>query len=139
MKRLDAYLQAASVSGLLLMAALSVQAQSPSLASSKQAERIVAVRDVQLRDSTVSGVIVNTSPRLLRDVKVMIRHTWQWKNERHPGNDNPGRAEQVTVPGEVPPSGSLPFTFQLKAPLPQRTDGHFITSAEITGFTEVGN
>jgi hypothetical protein len=139
MKRLDAYLPAASVSGLLLMAALSVQAQSTYLASGQQAERTVAVHDVQLRNGAVSGVIVNSSPRVLRDIKIMIRHSWQWKNERHPGTNNPGRAEQVTVPGDVPPSGSLPFTFQLTPPLPQRTDGHFTTTAEITGFTEVGN
>src|SRR5690242_3810769 len=139
MKRLDACLHGATVSSLLLLAALSVQAQSKFLASSEQVARAVVVRDVQLRDGTVSGVIVSTSPRPLRDVKVMIRHSWLWKNERHPGGDKPGRAEQVIVPGEVPPSGSLPFTFALKAPLPQRTDGTFVTSAEITAFTEVGN
>ena len=139
MKSFDACLTIGTTLSLLLVSAVVVQAQPPSLTSSDQVDHTVVVRDVQVQDSAVSGVIVNNSSRLLRDVKVIIRHAWTWKNERHPGDDNPGRAEYFTIPGEVAPGGSLPFTYRLNQPLPKRTDGHFVTSASVISFTEVGN
>jgi hypothetical protein len=139
MKPRDACLAIGGALSLLLLVAPSpIRAQGPSLASGEQVAQTAIVRDVKVRDSTVSGVIVNKSPRVLRDVKLMIRHAWLWKNERHPGDDNPGRAEYYTVPGEVAAGGSLPFTYHLEQPLPERTDGHFVTSADVISFTEVG-
>jgi len=123
----------------LALSAVAVQAQAPSLASSEQVEQTAVVRDIRVTGSSVSGVVVNHSPRLLRDVRVIVRHTWHWKNERHPGDDNPGRAEELVIPGEASPRGTLPFTYALNQPLPQRNDGRFVTSAEVIGFTEVGN
>ncbi len=139
MKRHDACLTIGSGLSLLLVAVLPIQAQPPALASSDQVARAVVVRDVQVRDSTVSGVVVNNSSRLLRDVKVIVRHSWIWKNERHPGDENPGRSEDFTIPGEVAAGGSLPFTYRLDAPLPKRIDGRFVTSTDVISFTEVGN
>jgi len=138
MKLREACLTIGGAVALVLVSALSVQAQAGSLASGEQVEKIAVVRDVQMRDSAVQGVIVNQSSRLLRDVKVVIHHNWLWKNERHPGDENPGRSEYYTVPGEVAAGGSLPFTYHLDPPLPQRADGHFVTSAEVISFTEVG-
>lgn len=139
MKPLDACLTVGSALSLLLLVSASpIQAQAPSLASGDQASQTAVVRDVKVQDNMLSGVVVNKSPRLLRDVKVIIRHVWLWKNERHPGDDNPGRAEYFTVPGEVPPGGSLPFRYHLDRPLPERTDGRFATSGEVISFTEVG-
>jgi hypothetical protein len=139
MKVRDACGMIATMVGLLLVSAPSAQAETPSLASPDRLEAVVAVRDVEVRDASVSGRIVNKSPRLLRDVKLIVRHTWHWRDERHPGDDSPGRSEEFTVPGEAPPGGSLPFSYRLDPPLSERTDGHFATSAEVVGFTEVGN
>jgi hypothetical protein len=139
MKRLHTPLALACIPGIMLLSAPSIQAQTTSLTSREQVERAALVRDVAIHDRTVSGVVVNTSPRLLRDVKLLISHTWHWKDERHPGDDSPGRTESVTVPGEVAPGHSLPFTAQLDQPLPERTDGNFATSAEVIGFSEVGD
>ena len=143
MKLRDACVTTGTALSLLLVSALSVRAQAscpscPCLASGDQVARTVTVRDLKVQGGSVSGVIENKSPRQLRDVKLMIRHTWHWKNERHPGTDNPGRAEDYTVSGDVASGGSLPFTYQLDQPLPQRTDGHFVTSADIVSYTEVG-
>ncbi|MBI3785600.1 MAG: hypothetical protein HY270_19580 [Deltaproteobacteria bacterium] len=68
----------------------------------------------------------------------MIRHAWLWKNERHPGSDNPGRTDRYVVPGEVPAGGTLPFSYTIEPPLPNRSDGHFVTTVELVGLTEVG-
>jgi|SRR5579862_4451308 len=136
MRGLNACLRFGSAASLLW--AVAVHAAPPSVASSEQMERTAIVRNIHVKDSIVSGVLVNNSPRLLRDVRLMVHHTWHWKNERHPGDDNPGRTEDLTITGEASPGGTLPFTYNLKQPLPQRNDGHFVTTADVIGFTEVG-
>jgi len=102
----------------------------------RQAE--VAVQDLRVGDGVVSGMVVNNSARVVRDVKLLIHNAWLWKDERHPGPVSPGNAEFYTVSGEIQPGGSLPFTYRLP-PLPRRTDGHFVTSANVVEFTQVGS
>ena len=102
------------------------------------AARVVAVADVSVKDGTVSGSLVNKSTRVVRDVRLLIRYAWVWKDERHPGEDSPGTAEYYVVSTPIPPAGQLRFTHAQSPPLRQRTDGHFETSVEVVGFEEVG-
>jgi hypothetical protein len=139
MKCFDACLAIGGALALLLGSGPVAAQPRPTVSSIDQVFRTVVVRDIKVRGNTVSGVLVNHSPRLLREVRVLIRYAWRWKNERHPGENNPGRGEYVTLPGELPASGTLPFTHNIDPPLPVRSDGHFDTSAEVIGFTEVGN
>ena len=74
---------------------------------------------------------------LLRGVELLLRQVWLWNDERHPGTDSPGRTLPFTLGGDVAPNASAPFTFQTP-PLPQRSDGRFVTTMDVTGFTEVG-
>jgi len=104
----------------------------------QQLARDLSVRELVLHAGTVSGVLQNNSPRLLRDVRVVVHYTWMWKNERHPGDDNPGRSEYYTLPGEAPAGGSLRFSVRPDPPLPARADGRFALSADVVSFTEVG-
>jgi len=97
----------------------------------------VAVRNVISQNGEVSGEIVNYSPRTLRDVELLVRHVWHWKNEFRPGNDNPGMASYYTMAEEIPPGGSVPFTYMQLSPLPSRADGQFETMVSVAGFTEV--
>ena len=97
----------------------------------------VSAQNVTLQGDTVSGVVVNGSPHTVRDVKLEITYGWLWKNERHPGTDNPGRTDSYTLPGEIPPGGSVPLTYRPSSPLPSRSDGTFTASATVIGFTEV--
>jgi hypothetical protein len=106
--------------------------------SDAQAADDVRVTDVQARDGLVTGTLFNTSRTPVRNVELLIRHTWFWSNERHPGDDSPGRADVYVVRGEIPARGELPFTYQVSPPLPQRADGHFKTTVEIVGFAQVG-
>jgi hypothetical protein len=99
---------------------------------------VIAITDVTSADGAVNGTLVNKSPRVLQDVKLLIRHGWIWKNERHPGDDSPGRADYYVVAGPIAPGGSVPFKYVISPPLPQRSDGHFKSSVEVVGFTEVG-
>ncbi len=116
--------------------AVSVHAQT--LATKGQATGAVIVRNVSMKEGVVTGEVMNSSPRLVRDVRLLIRHTWFWNDERHPGTDSPGRAGYYTVSKDIPTEGRGMFTYRPEPPLPERTDGHFETSAEVVGFTEVG-
>ena len=44
----------------------------------EQPSRMVTVRDVTARPGMVSGVLVNHSQKLLRDVRLLFHHTWLW-------------------------------------------------------------
>ena len=114
-------------------------AHADALASTQDVAATMALRDVQVqRDGRVSGVLENTSHRLLRDVRLLVRHTWIWKSERTSHRDNPGRAEYYTVPDEIPAGGQVRFAYKPKSRLPARTDGHFETSVDVMSYTEVG-
>jgi hypothetical protein len=97
----------------------------------------VAVRDVTTEDGAVRGVLVNRSGKTLRDVQLLVRHEWLWRNEFRPGDSDPGRAEVHAVAGPIAPGSELPFTYT-EPPLPERTDGRFRTSVEVVALTEIG-
>jgi len=105
--------------------------------SSADAAHTIFINALTVSESTVSGTVVNTSPATVHGVEVLLRQAWQWNNERHPGTDNPGRTLHFTLAGDVAPHASAPFTLQIP-PLPQRSDGRFVTTMDVTGFTEVG-
>ena len=105
--------------------------------ASVEAARTVAITDLTGGDDLVSGTVVNKSAASLREVRVVLQQAWQWKDERHPGADSPGQTTPFTLALNVAPHGSAPFT--LTPPrLPQRTDGRFVTTMEVVGFSEVG-
>ena len=98
----------------------------------------VLVRHLAIRGDVVSGELVNTSNHLVRDVRLLVTHTWHWDAERAPGADSPGRASYHTIPESIPPGGRLSFDVEPTPPLPARADGRFEPSVEIVGFTEIG-
>ena len=108
------------------------------LVAGQEAAALVSVADVKTRGGSVSGVLVSQSHQSLRDVELLIRYVWLWNDERHPGEDNPGRSAYYTVPDLIPPGASAPFHYEPSPPLPKRSDGHFEISVEVVGFTEVG-
>jgi hypothetical protein len=113
-------------------------AQSGKVATTQEIGSVVALRDVRVDGRVVTGTVVNLSHRGLRDVRLLIRHAWLWRDERNPGYDNPGRTDTYVVPGEIPAGGTYALNYVIEPPLPERTDGRFVTTVEIVGFTEVG-
>jgi hypothetical protein len=99
--------------------------------------RTVDVRNLSVQGDTVNGVVVNRSPSTLRDVQILVKKTWFWENERHPGPDSPGAAEYITVAGPIPPVGEVPFSTRLPYSSAPTAPGHFEVSAEPVGYTEV--
>ncbi|HTC23379.1 MAG TPA: hypothetical protein VK688_03400, partial [Gemmatimonadales bacterium] len=85
------------------------------------------------------GVVANLSPNPVRDVELLIRYDWLWRNEFRPGDDSPSRAVYYTVPGEIPPGGQARFIYRVDPPLPVRSDGQFRASVENVGLVKVEN
>lgn len=95
------------------------------------------VQSVTVKDGVVSGEVLNKSSRLLRDVQLLIRYVWLWKDEMRPGKDDPGMAVYYTLEKEIPPGGKAPFTYRPASALPSRPDGYFEVSVSVAGFTEI--
>lgn len=110
------------------------------LVAGAAAQDSVKLRDVQTTaDGRVDGVLANTTSKTIHDVRLMIHHTWLWNDEKHPGDDSPGRVEYFTVPMTIDPHGTIEFHYKPSPPLPtDRTDGHFETRGDVVGYTEVG-
>ena len=100
-------------------------------------QKIITVDDVAVHNGVVSGKIVNHSNREVRDVELLIRHTWQWSNEFHPGNSDPGMASSHIFNKSIRPGESVPFSFSESSTLPARSDGQFKSVVSVTGFTEI--
>ena len=107
------------------------------LASAEQAAQVVTIRNLTIKDGQVSGELVNNSSNTLRDVEVLIRHSWLWKNEFRPPRDDMGVTVYYTVAGEIAPRGSKAFSYQPSPPLPSGTDGSYETAVSIAGYTEI--
>jgi hypothetical protein len=105
--------------------------------SSSEAAQTIVIKDLTVTDDSVSGTLVNKSSHTVRDVSLLLEQAWQWKDEFHPGTDSPGRTLPFTIPADIPPNASVPFTFRTPV-LPQRSDGRFVTTIDVTGFSEVG-
>ena len=122
----------------LALAGIAIAAETTMVAPDKL-QKIVDVRDVRVQPDGVSGVLVNLSSNVVRNIQVQIDRSWLWKDERHPGadEDNPGRSVVYAVPGEIAPNGRLPFTYRLDATPPQRSDGSFETSVSVVSFEQM--
>jgi hypothetical protein len=130
---------------LLVGLVLSLSAAGPgqgasavTLLPSEKAGAIVSVRNVAVKDDgELSGEVVNQSKNPVRDVELQILYSWRWKDEFHPGKDDPGMAVYHGIDKEIPPGQSVRFTYKPPKPLPKRSDGHFEFSVSVAGFAQV--
>lgn len=122
--------------GVLILPPHSATAAPAAVPASETAQTIV-INDLRVQEGSVSGTVVNNSSATVRGVELLLRQTWLWNNERHPGTDSPGRTLPFTLGGDVAPNASAPFTFQTP-PLAQRSDGRFVTTMDVISFSEVG-
>jgi hypothetical protein len=70
----------------------------------------------------------------VRDVRVLIRHGFLWKDEYDPGETSPARAEVRAVEGTIGPGESRVIEHRPDPPLPARADGTFESRAELLGY-----
>ena len=126
--------------GYALMAVSMVPAFSTAemVVSPEQALQSIRLLNVTVQNEIVSGEIVNTSPWPVRDVELLVQHRWHWVNELRPGENNPGTAVFYKVEREIPPGGSVPFTYGQPSP-PSTPDaaGQFETVVSVAGFEQI--
>ncbi len=115
-----------------------VNQAAPVINSGNTTRQKVRLDEVDFSDSgTVSGVVVNKTAAVLRDVRLLVRYDWRWRNERSPGENSPARSAYFTITTDVPALGTLPFRFSPNPPLPIRADGHYAPSIEVARYTQV--
>jgi hypothetical protein len=98
----------------------------------------VSVSNVVVKDGRATGVLVNRTGLIVRNPRILIRHSWLWADEFEPGADSPGRSEVVTIPAEIPPGESLEFSHEFPTTEASGRRGRFQTSAEVVGFEQIG-
>ena len=101
------------------------------------AEDSVSITNVRASDTLVAGTLVNNSTRQVDEVHLLVNHMFLWKNERNPGKNNPGRTDYYRVVKPIPPGAALSFEYKPSPPLPKRSDGKYVTTIEVTSFSEV--
>jgi hypothetical protein len=99
--------------------------------------QVVILRNVTSNDNQVSGELVNSGKQPVRDVQLQILYSWRWKNEFHPGNDDPGQGFYYSVDKEIAPGQSVPFTFKPIPALPTRSDGQYEITASVAGYSQI--
>ncbi len=111
---------------------------APVIKSGNTVSQKVLLDEVDFSDSgTVNGVVVNKTAAVLRDVRLLVRYDWRWRNERSPGEHSPARSAYFTITTDIPALGTLPFRFSPTPPLPIRADGHYSPSIEVARYTQV--
>jgi hypothetical protein len=123
------------VLGLILMQAAAARTAEVMVAD--EPPQSVTVRNVSISDGAVTGEVVNSSSNPVRDVQLLIRYTWLWKNEMRPGEDTRGNAVFQNVEGELPPGGSKPFKYNPAFPMAAQADGHYEATVKVAGFTQL--
>jgi hypothetical protein len=108
------------------------------LLSQEDVGRVASLRNVvSTEKGEVSGEVVNNSKQTLRDVQLQILYSWRWKNEYHPGKDDPGTARYYVLNQEVPSGQTARFNYKPSPPLTSREDGQFDISVKVVGFAQV--
>lgn len=125
------------LAALLAAVALgSAVAHAQTLLSREQAAKSVAIENLQVSPSGVSGVVVNRTQDLIRSVEVIVQYHWLWHNEFKPGTDSPGQTVVLRIDNELQPGQSAPFRHSLGAGA-DRKAGEFSPEVMIGGFTVV--
>jgi hypothetical protein len=126
--------------GALLALALAVLPPAAALAEISREEigrgeiaTMVRVEGVRRDGDTVRLRLVNLTGGRLENVRVLVSESFRWKDEMHPGEDDPSRAEIFTVAEPVAPGTTRDVTLTVPAP-PVREDGGFVLAATVVGL-----
>jgi len=96
----------------------------------------VVVERVEFRDGEIRGVLRNNASHRVRDVELLIRYFWVWEARHRASAPGPELAFNYTVRQEIPPRGSIPFSYT-SPPLPARADGYYDISVVVARSVNV--
>lgn len=124
---------------LFVLVYLTLGATIASAAEVVGADRLHAaatVEDIAYTQDGVSGQIVNRSNKRLENVQLLVTYAWLWADDRRTGEYGPGFSEYHTLADAIPPNAAVSFSFPHKSLHGERTDGGFLPSVRMVGFTE---
>lgn len=124
----------------LAAAVLAAATGSTTAANLVPEQRIESTLDFHaetLHDGRISAVVENESTEPVKDVVVLVKYNWLWKDELNPGPDSPEWVDFVTLGEELEPGEATTFVYTPGGPLPSRDDGFFFPTAEVVGMTVV--
>lgn len=127
---------AAVFAGIIVLAAPNT-GTAQTVASRGDIGAILALEKVAVSNDIVSGEIHNRGPYVVRDAQLLIRYIWLWDDERNPGKNDPSTSAYHTLPSEIRPGGSVPFTFTPSPPLAKASGGRYEVSVTVAGFAQV--
>ena len=138
-KRLATFAGAAAVIAVSLAVAWPTSARAgESLVGSGELGQTLSVEELKLEGDQVTGILVNRTEKVARDVRLQVIFSWLWKNEKHPGDNDPSFVVTEIPTAEVPPHGTLPFRYTYPSVVTARSDGEFMMDARVLGYSAVG-
>jgi hypothetical protein len=121
----------------LTLAALSPAAGTAEISGERigrgEIATMVRVDGVRRDGAAVRLRLVNLTSDRLENVRMLVTESFRWKDETHPGEDDPSRAEIFTVAEPIAPGATRDVTVTMPAP-PARKDGWFVLGATAVGL-----
>ena len=125
------------VTATFIFLSVNGSAGAQTVLTQEQAGKAVTIKDLNATTSSVTGVVVNNTPYLIRDVEVLVEYHWLWANEFKPGPVSPGHSAVIKLDKEIPSGQTGAFRYSPDPPLPIRKDGEYDFEVSVAGFTSI--
>ena len=125
------------VTATFIFLSVNGSAGAQTVLTQEQAAKAVTIKDLNATTSSVTGVVVNNTPYLIRDVEVLVEYHWLWANEFKPGPVSPGHSAVIKLDKEIPAGQTGAFRYIPDPPLPTRKDGEYDFEVSVAGFTSI--
>ena len=127
-------LAASLASGFLLIPGI---ARAQLATTSANLEAALTVQNVTMNGNRLLGEITNNSGQKLRDISLMLQHSWRWQDGRDPKIEVPIDAVLLKLKKDLLPGETAAFTHFVLLPENTRKDGQFVTDVSVAAFSIV--
>lgn len=121
----------------VLVAGVPAKSMAVSVMTPEQVSEVLSLEKLRVERSEISGVVTNRTPHTIRDVQLMVKYHWLWRDERDPGQNPPGTMVMVDLKQPLAPGESRSFSYTPDFSLPSRDDGYFMPEVNVAAFTTV--
>jgi len=98
-----------------------------------QLATMIRIEGLRRDGDTVRLRFVNLTSERVENVRVFVSESFRWKDEMHPGADDPSRAAVFTVGERIAPGAAGDVSLTIPPP-PVREDGWFVLGATVVGL-----
>ncbi|MFT4585109.1 MAG: hypothetical protein ACI915_001983 [Gammaproteobacteria bacterium] len=86
-------------------------------------------------DGNIHGFVQNKSDKPVKNIEVLVHYGWVWADPHAQRSNNPSWADYFTIESELAPGESKAFDYDVGPRLINRTNGRYLRSVTIVGFT----